>query len=98
MLVDFNHSSFSLRGYDAWKARADKAKIAFAPFGGGPYYGYEVGVIDAMQELGILPDAILPGCVGNFVGLYHLMALVEGKPGPYYVDQFSAHGLMKEKD
>lgn len=98
MLVDFDPSKFPTRSYDNWKRKADSAKVAFAPFGGGPYYGYEVGVIDAMQELGIIPDVYLPGCVGNFVGMYHLMAVTEGKAGPYYVDQFSRNGLMKEKD
>lgn len=98
MNVDFLHSDFDLRSFDDWKARADAATIAFAPFGGGPYYGYEVGVIDAMAELGLAPDAILPGCVGNFIGLYNLMALVEGKSPAAYIDEFSGHGLMHEKD
>ena len=97
-LVDFNHDDFSLRGHANWKARADSAKVAFAAFGGGPYYGYEVGAIDAMEELGILPDALLPGCVGNFVSMYYLMALCQKKRGAHYIDEFSSHGLMHERD
>ncbi len=98
MIVDFTHSLLDIRSYDNWKTRADEATVAFAPFGGGPYYGYEVGVIDAMNEIGLIPDAILPGCVGNFIGLYNLMALVENKPPTTYIDEFSSHGLMREKD
>ncbi|WP_413206222.1 alpha/beta hydrolase [Rhodospirillum sp. A1_3_36] len=98
MDVDFDHSTFTLRTYESWKQRADTAKVAYVPFGGGPYYGYEVGVIDAMHELGIVPDVMLPGCVGNFVGLFYHMALVEGLPPTTYIDRFSEAGLMAEKD
>ncbi|GEO80753.1 alpha/beta hydrolase [Pararhodospirillum oryzae] len=98
MDVDFDYTGLKLRGYEAWKQRADAARIAYVPFGGGPYYGYEVGAIDAMAELGIRPDALLPGCVGNFIGLYYLMALVEGGAPTAYIDQFSKVGLMREKD
>jgi|GEM_PF-6928081 len=98
MLVDFDYSKFPIRSYENWKQKADSAKIAFAPFGGGPYFGYEVGVIDAMHELGIAPDAYLPGCVGNFIAMYHLMAVTENRDPTYYIDQFSNIGLMKEKD
>lgn len=98
MDVDFDYKNLTLRDYSTWKERAEAARIAFVPFGGGPYYGYEVGVIDAMDELGIVPDALLPGCVGNFVGLFYLMALVEGGAPTAYIDQFSKVGLMREKD
>ncbi|WP_299436122.1 alpha/beta hydrolase [uncultured Rhodospira sp.] len=98
MDVDFNYASMTLRDYQNWKTRADAAKVAFVPFGGGPYYGYEVGVIDAMHELGIVPDAMLPGCIGDFIGMYYLMALVEGRHPTYYIDQFSKNGLLWEKD
>ncbi|WP_041795973.1 hypothetical protein [Pararhodospirillum photometricum] len=98
MDVDFDTKALDLMDYAAWKQRADAAKVAFVPFGGGPYYGYEVGVIDAMHDLGIVPDAMLPGCVGNFVALFYLMALVEGGAPTAYIDRFSKAGLMAEKD
>ncbi|TAD88294.1 MAG: alpha/beta hydrolase [Alphaproteobacteria bacterium] len=97
--VDFKlPPTFRPKSLEEWRAQASSARIAFAPFGGGPYFGYEVGVMDAMAELGIRPDVYLPGCIGNFMGLYHLMAVAEGKKPTHYVDEFASVALMQEKD
>ncbi|VVD59367.1 alpha/beta hydrolase [Pandoraea anhela] len=96
--TDFDASKINHRSHADWQERASSARVAFAPFGGGPYYGYQVGVIDAMHELGVVPDAYLPGCIGNFLSIYHMMAVTEDKHPAFYIDQFSAGGLMAEKD
>ncbi len=97
--VDFTlPTEFRSKSLAEWRAQAAAARIAFAPFGGGPYFGYEVGVIDAMTECGIVPDVYLPGCIGNFIGLYHLMAIAEGRDPTHYIEQFAGSALMPEKD
>jgi hypothetical protein len=97
--VDFTlPAGFTPKSLDQWRAQAAVARVGFAPFGGGPYFGYEVGVVDAMAECGIVPDVYLPGCIGNFIGLYHLMAIAEGRAPTFYIEEFARAGLMAEKD
>ena len=65
--------------YDTWAKKARTARIAISHAGGGPYIGYHTGTDEVLDELDIVPDAFLPGCVGTWHAVYSRSSRLEGR-------------------
>src|SRR4051812_3097927 len=78
--------------FRTWSAKANAAKVAISHAGGGPYIGYHTGTDEVLHELGIVPDAYLPGCVGTWHAVYSISSRLEGLHPNHYSDLFMKHG------
>ena len=63
---DYDHKSDDAPGFDA--TRAQPARMAWVLSSGGPRGFVHVGVLKALDELGLKPDLVVGGSVGSLVG------------------------------
>ena len=73
LATDYDHASSDAPRYDA--ALAKPARMAWVLSSGGPRGFVHVGVLKALEELGLQPDLIVGGSVGALIGALYACGL-----------------------